>query len=496
MIKTKQTTDIKQNRSSIRKLIFQILFIAILIFLNFIKPKFSFIQSVSAAENLTISLKYIINVSLWLASAAFINQLIIILLWERKENKKIPHLLKNVVVILIYIAAIAAIISFVFNKSLTGFWATSSVFALVLGFALRNIIMDMFTGLAVNIDQPYKLGDWIMVHQGNPDQNIIGEIQDINWRTTRIRTEINTMVLIPNSLLTTFVVTNYSHPTAPTRMEAIISLEPEIPINDAKRIILAGAKNVTEEKGFIVKREPEVLLGKLSESGYDYKIRYWLKPWTGIHPGNAHNLLLSSILNHLELAGIFPAFPKTIVYHAPFQVPKDYQKNRKDILQMIPLFNPLLDEELNTLAETIDLVEFNPGINIITEDEQGTSMFIITEGLVDVFLKKGDKEIKVARLAPGQFFGEISLCTGASRSATIKTVTKVKSLEIKKEHLSKILVNRPKIAEALSNIVTEHKLENELNLKHLSVGTGKKQKEDQNRLMKKIRLFFKLPLSI
>jgi len=493
MTKLDQTSNKKVTKASIRKLILQIVFIVILISLRLIKPKFIFNGSVLTAQKMTIFLQYTINVCLWLGSAAFINQLIVILLWERKENKKIPHLLKNMVAILIYIAAIAGIIAIIFNQSLTGFWATSSVFALVLGFALRDMIVDLFTGLAVNIDQPYKIGDWIMVHQGNTDQNIVGEIQDINWRTTRIRTEINTMVLIPNSLLTTFVVTNYSHPTFPTRMETIISVDPEIPINDVKRIIMAGVKNVSSELGFVAKKEPEVLLGELSESGYDYKIRYWIKPWTGIPPANAHNLLLGTVLKHLELAGIAPAFPKKIVYHAPFQVPTGYQKDRKEILQMVPLFRPLLDDELNTLAEVIDPIEYNPGINIITENEQGTSMFIIIEGLVNVFIRKEKKEIKVARLSPGQFFGEMSLFTGAPRSATIKTVTKVKALEIKKEHLSKIIENRPKIAEALSNIVTKNKIENELNLKHASVDRNKKQLDDEHRLMRKIRSFFKLP---
>ncbi|MBN2279775.1 MAG: mechanosensitive ion channel family protein [Candidatus Marinimicrobia bacterium] len=481
------------KQSSAQKLIIRFLLLSALIALFLINPNFSFLDSETTAHHLNGVLKYMLSISLWLVSASFINQLIVLLLWERNDNKKIPRLLKNILAILVYIIAIAGVISFVFQKTLTGFWATSSVFALILGFALRDMIVDMFTGLAVNIDQPYKIGDWIMVHKGSADQNIFGEVLDINWRTTRIQTETNTLVLIPNSLLTTFAVTNYSRPTIPTRMETTISLEPEVPVTDAKRIILAGVKNLSDEPGFVAGKEPEILLEKLSDCGYDYKIRYWIRPWTGIAPTVAHNMVLTSVLNHLELAGIFPAFPKTIVFHSAFEKTKNYKKDHKGVLEMVPLFKPLLDEEFDALAQVVDPVEFLPGLNIITENEEGTSMFVITEGLVDVFLKKGNREIKVARLAPGQFFGEMSLFTGAPRSASIKTVTKVKALEIKKEHLSDILANRPKIAEELSNMVTRYKLENESNLQLAPAEKTDKQLNEEHRLMKKIRSFFKLP---
>jgi len=105
--------------------------------------------------------------------------------------------------------------------------------------------------------------------------------------------------------------------------------------------------------------------------------------------------------------------------------------------------------------------------------------------------KNHNKETKVARLGPGEYFGEMSFLTGDPRIATVRTVTTVRVLEIKKDYLELIIKNRPEIADTLSQIVLERKQTNLSHIKNLTLKKSEFKKEKQQLLLK-IKKFFKL----
>ena len=80
------------------------------------------------------------------------------------------------------------VVATVFDKSITGIWATSGVFGIILGIALRNVILDVFIGLSMHVEQSFRIGDWVMVHQNRRENHIVGQVIEINWRTTRLKT--------------------------------------------------------------------------------------------------------------------------------------------------------------------------------------------------------------------------------------------------------------------------------------------------------------------
>ena len=130
--------------------------------------------------------------------------------------------------------------AFVFQRSVTGIWATSGAVGILLGIALKDVILDVFTGLAMNLDRPFVIGDWVRIHDG-PHEGLIGQVLQISWRTTRLRTEENLLIVIPNSRFGSLVVTNFTGPTRPTRFEITIHLEAWVPVERARRVLLADA---------------------------------------------------------------------------------------------------------------------------------------------------------------------------------------------------------------------------------------------------------------
>jgi small-conductance mechanosensitive channel len=74
----------------------------------------------------------------------------------------------------------------------------------VIGFALRNVISDVFVGIALGIDHPYRIGDWIETAQGSA-----GKVAEITWRTTRLIDRNGFVIIVPNGLAARQRLINY-----------------------------------------------------------------------------------------------------------------------------------------------------------------------------------------------------------------------------------------------------------------------------------------------
>lgn len=114
----------------------------------------------------------------------------------------------------------------------------------------------------------------------------------------------------------------------------------------------------------------------------------------------------------------------------------------RDILKSAPFFGDFLtDEEIDMLAARARFLSFPKDATPIEEHAPGTSMFVIAKGKVNVTVA-GDPA-PVAKLGPGDIVGEMSLLTGARRTATVTTLEPVEVLEVNKEALAHVLSNSP-----------------------------------------------------
>lgn len=136
-------------------------------------------------SQLLVILPQLLQACIWLFAAWLTNRLINLFFLEKRV---FPKLLKDLVAVIIFIMAISGIMVITFGQSITGIWATSGVGIAVLGFALKNVILDSFIGISINLDKQYKIGDFVGIHTNrNLELNIRGYITEISWRTTRIK---------------------------------------------------------------------------------------------------------------------------------------------------------------------------------------------------------------------------------------------------------------------------------------------------------------------
>lgn len=442
-------------------------FVGLLALLHFRDPLLA-MASVPDGGVLVRSYSLAVRTAAWLVGAFLVNRLIGLVVWDlvvaRALRSPVPGALRTLGAIVIFLVTITCIVGLVFERSVTGFLAALGAGGFALGLALRNLFADIFTGLAVNLDRTFRIGDWVELVEGGRGPTV-GQIEEIGWRSTHLLTEDLKTVVIPNSHLGTQRIVNVSRPSLTTRYETTITLDFSVPVSRAKRVLLASLHAVHDLPGFFSEREPEVLASNTSDRGLDYVLRYWIVSWTGISPNRARDVVLTSAMDHLRTAGISPAYEKTDIFHRDMPV-RNWEGHTRDdqltLLSRLDLFSMLEREEIERIADSITRRAFQRNEVLFRDGDDGDSLLILTEGLLDVTVRDRDgaSEHRVGRVLPGEFVGEMSLLTGEPRSATVTTVTPSVAYEVRGDVVRDLLHSRPEIAMMLSRVVAERKLQN------------------------------------
>jgi len=121
-------------------------------------------------------------------------------------------------------------------------------------------------------------------------------------------------------------------------------------------------------------------------------------------------------------------------------------------LEASALFKKFPHEALEDILASTSLRSYQEGDIIVTEGEEGSSLFLLVSGEVKVFTKgEHGEHIQLAELGAGDFFGEVSLLTGRPRTATITAKTPVTAIELNREPMLEIIEKYPEVGSILEN---------------------------------------------
>jgi uncharacterized membrane protein len=113
-------------------------------------------------------------------------------------------------------------------------------------------------------------------------------------------------------------------------------------------------------------------------------------------------------------------------------------------LARVPLFKRLEAHELEHLAEEIDQVNYNAGETIFNEHDRGDALYILEEGTVRIWVYDEDvKEVTLAELKPGDFFGELAVLDRGERSSSATAITDIHLHRLSSDDFQKFLIEHP-----------------------------------------------------
>ena len=409
------------------------------------------------------------------------------LYFEKRRQTPIPKFLRQVVAIVIFLVAMGLVLNFGYHaqKSLTGLIATSSVTAVVIGFAAQNLLGGFIASLSLQISRPYRVGDWLQVGER------FAEVMEINWRSTRLRTNDAIYLDVPNNEIVRQTIINLHYPQQLHAMRIVVGAEYAAAPNRVKDALMRATLHA---EGVQKEPPPKIYLKEFGDFAISYEIKFWMLNH------QAYNDVCDAIRTNVwyefkrqKITIPFPIRTLEVSRKSPARAHVEQEKARS-ILATEPLFECLNEEQLDTLIRNARMVHFGRGESVIEQGAEGESMFVLVDGTAQVSVSQNGTAIRVGVLRTGDCFGEMSLLTGERRTATVRAEHDCEVLEISKPVMATLLRNAPECVTQLSALLAKRKMETEGLVKD-AVGAGAedaKETEYRTNFLRRLRAFFEL----
>lgn len=373
--------------------------------------------------------------------ARFVRRDLIHGLLERRAGKALPHLIGDVASLSVLVIGAAIIMTGVYGWDIGSVVAAGGLSLAILGLALKDVILAVFNGAALNVENAFTVGDRVKIGE------VDGTVVQSTWRSTTILTKARRLVTVPNVALGTVSITNFDRPDKSEQRILEISLDYDVTAESAERILLAG---VIGAAGVSLVDAPRVHAIRLERDGVLYAIRYVIADHDqGLASDHA---VIKSILAHLRDAGIGVAYPKQEVVAADRRIRvADRTVDRRVLVQQCSLFRGLSPDVQAEIADALIEQKVQAGASLIAAGAVRPSVFIVGEGLMKRMRARPDRLGFVEeRYVATQTFGRRAFLSGLPHPAPVGAVTQSLVFELTRDAFAGILAAHPEIKTPLA----------------------------------------------
>jgi len=366
---------------------------------------------------------------------------------------------------------------------------TSAILTAVVAFAMQDTLGNVLAGVAVQLDNSVRIGDWIKV------DSVSGRVRDIRWRSTLIETRNWETVVIPNSMLMKARVEILGQRDgAPLQWRRVLQfmVDPGVP---PARVIAIVDDEMRELSIPNVARTPtpSCVLKAFDEGNLCYQLRYFL---TEILEDDATDSMVRvHLFSSLQRAGIRVAEPQRTVHavqrdeaHAE-TVRRRELTRRLEALATVPPFAKLPEETRADIAERMQYAPFARGDVITKQGNKAHWLYILAYGEAEVLFEPANgAPSAIGLVRAGEFFGEMALITGDNRAATVVAKTDVECYRLDRASFQELLLGRPEIAEEIKRVMGGRR--GDLDSARQAFAGAPSTADAEVRLVSRIRRFF------
>ena len=233
-------------------------FIILLVFLYGLFNKFNWLQNYYIKDILYVLAVLIIT---W-----FISRLILVFattLFGISRKEKTPHIVKAILDIILFTVGFVIILQY-FKIAITPIIATLGIGGIALGFALQDTLTNFFAGLSILSERQISVGDYV-----NVDGNI-GTIEDLGWRSSKLKTFYGYEVIIPNSKFAETQVIKYLNHNKGFVFDISLGVSYESNLEKVEKVVLEEAKTIQSKFDIVFK--PYIYYTEFGDSNILFKI--------------------------------------------------------------------------------------------------------------------------------------------------------------------------------------------------------------------------------
>ncbi|USI74988.1 cyclic nucleotide-binding domain-containing protein [Sphingomonas morindae] len=345
----------------------------------------------------------------------------------RDAHSRQARLFSDLVAGGIYLSAVFVVLNSVLDLPVRGLLATSGVIAIVLGLALQNTLADLFSGIAVGVEQPFGVGDRVSI-----GSDVEGVVVEMNWRAIRLQTDSADIATVPNSIVAKSQLINRSRPTERRGASVEIPIRSHAP---AARLFEAIHQALLLCPALCDTPAPAVMLKAIGPRETLFSISYTVARSADL--GTARGQVLRQV--------------RRLLRHNGLEAGNGF--GLAELLRELPLFATLSTEQLAQLAPALIPAHLEPGAPLFERGSHGESIYIVRTGVLDVRRPGEAGERSIGRLGPGEYIGEVSMMTGEPRHVTVAALTAVDYVELPCAGLRRLLAEDPRLGEALERAV-------------------------------------------
>jgi small-conductance mechanosensitive channel len=400
------------------------------------------------AYHLTQSL---VSVALWMCVALIVVRALnefVFLIFRKRKGYDAPSLMRDLFALVCSVSALALILWLHFpGLSFGALLSGSALLGVILGLALQDTLGNLFSGISLHADKPFQVGDVITVGK------FTGVVTSITWRAVKIKTFSNHIILVSNSSIAKESIEVCPRENQNARIVFFAAAYNDSPV----KVVHAVREAIRECENILRYMTPVVRIRNLGDSAVEYEVKYWLSDYARYNDTDA--LVRQRIWYAFQRNKLTFAFPTRTIFMEHYGVKDDGHdvETTAERLSAVDIFAPLTSDELNALALDAKGHVFAPGELIIRAGDNGSSMFVVHRGSVDIRVDSNGTQRTIKRLAEGDFFGEMALFTGEPRTANVVAAEETEVLEIGHDAMKNLFETNPELVESLSHTINERR---------------------------------------
>ncbi len=377
------------------------------------------------------------------------NQLLLAREQEENNRAHVPKLLRDLIRFALVALGAAIVLSTVWGADLGGVVAALGVGSIVLGLALQDALGNLFSGLALLIEQPFAVGDWIQVGDD------VGKIVEVNWRAVHLITREQELIIVPNSILAGQTLQNFRRPQRLHVEPVDLGFSYDDPPNVVKQVLKETALSTA---GVLPEPAPVVQTISYDDSSIGYRVRLFLADYEQVP--KVRDDFMSRVWYTAQRNKLNIPFPIRTVYHQPINQPtlEDLVADRVLKLRSLPLFLTLDTDDLELLARNSELRRFGQGEPVLRFEEKQIRMHMLVKGRVDITIPNSQgMNVAIATLDQGNFFGESALLSRQTTTANIRAKDDVEVLLLDTQALLQVLNRNPNILANIDSVIEQRR---------------------------------------
>ncbi|MCP3849125.1 MAG: mechanosensitive ion channel family protein [Gammaproteobacteria bacterium] len=259
--------------------------------------------------DLTVSTVATLSIFIWSLFLIRFSRIIIISLAYRTNNTSLVRLetlplFLNLSIVVISALAIYMIFQ-AWDVDMTAWLASAGIIGIAVGFAAKDTLANLFSGVFIMVDAPYKMGDFIVLDSGER-----GEVTHIGIRSTRMLTRDDIEVTIPNSIMgNTKIINESGGPHKKYRIRVKVSVAYGTDIDLVRKVLIDVA---LKQEGICHQPAPRIRFRELGDSGLHFELLCWIDE--PVLRGRSLDAMNEQVYKQFLLEGIEIPYNKQDIY--------------------------------------------------------------------------------------------------------------------------------------------------------------------------------------